>query len=306
MRVTATTVSDRIVHDLARDLAAIARQQSLIASGRRMQTPADDPGGAAQALAITSRQRASEQFRRNIDAVRATLTSVDGTLRSALDGLTRVKEIAVQGANDSNDAQARQSLGQEIDQALEGLVSIANGRGPTGTALFGGQETTSDPYTVTRDVQGRITAVTPNVRGITGATPAEVADGLTVDTSMPGTAVFGAPTDPTYAFNVLISLRDALLAGDGVTVRASLDDVSALLDRATVASTVVGSRLGWLDTVESRHKDDDVTRAQALSKVQDLDFPAAIESLTQMQTFYQAGLAAGARILQQSLLDFLR
>ena len=306
MRVTSGTVSDRLVQDLARDLAAISRQQSLIASGKRIVVPADDPGGAAQAIAITSRQRAGEQFQRNIGVVRATLSSVDGTLKSALDAITRVRELAVQGANDSNDPLARQSLGQEIAQVLEGLVALANGRGATGGALFGGQETTRDPYVITRDATGLITAVAPNPRGIDGATPTEVADGLTVDTSVPGTTVFGATADPSNAFDVLIRLRDALIAGNGVAVRATLDDVSSALDRITVASTVVGSRLGWLDTVENRHKDETLTRARTLSTIQDLDYAAAIENLTQMQAFYQAGLAAGARILQQSLLDYLR
>src|SRR5262249_7066360 len=161
--------SDRLASDLNRTQAEMARLQSMISSGQRIQVPSDDPAGAALVLTIASRQAASTQFQRNLDAVTATLSSTDGALKSIVDDLTRAKERAVQGANDTNAATARQSLGNEVDQLLEGLVALGNSRGPDGGALFGGQETKADPYTVTRDVNGHITAVTPNARGIDGS-----------------------------------------------------------------------------------------------------------------------------------------
>jgi flagellin-like hook-associated protein FlgL len=97
-----------------------------------------------------------------------------------------------------------------VNQLLETLVTLANGRAGSGTFLFGGQESTRAPYAVTRDASGQITAVTPNARGIEGQTLAQVSEGVTVSTAVSGTAVFGPATDRTYAFDVLIRLRDQL------------------------------------------------------------------------------------------------
>ncbi len=225
MRVTPSMMSVQVQRELQAALAAIAHQQELLSSGRRIVAPADDPAGAAQAVTIRSRQAATAQFQSNVAAAKATLSTADSTLRSIADLVTQAREAAVQGASDSNDALARQGIGTAVNQLLETLVTLANSRGGTGTFLFGGQESTTAPYTVTRDAGGRITAVTPNPRGIDGPTPAEIGERVTIPTSVSGTAIFGAATEPTYAFDVLIRLRDNL---NGQRLLSFQPDVSAV------------------------------------------------------------------------------
>jgi flagellar hook-associated protein 3 FlgL len=306
MRITPAWVSLRLATDLQETLTALARQQALLATGRRILAPADDPGGTAQALTVRSRQSANEQFLKNIGEVRSILNAADSTLRGVVATLTRTTELAVQGGNDTNGPVERQATAAEVDQLLEALVALGNTRGPRRAMLFGGQETTLAPYSAARDADGAIVAVTVHDRGIDRATPVEVADGLTVATSVAGTTVFGGPAEATYAFDVLIALRDALRANDGDAVRSLLDDLAAALDRATLASTIVGTRIGWLDLVQDRVRDESLGLADSLARIENLDIPRAVHDLTQLETAYQAGLAAGARIIQQSLLNFLR
>jgi len=210
MRVTPGMMNAQVQRELQAALAAIAHQQDLLSSGMRILAPADDPGGAARAVTIRARQAANAQFQKNVAAAQATLSAGDSGLRAIADVVTQAKEAAVQGASDSNDALARQSIGVSVDQLLETLVTLGNSRSSTGTFVFGGQESTTAPYSVTRNATGKITAVTPNSRGIDGPTPTEITEGVTVPTTVSGTTIFGAATDPTYAFGVLIRLRDDL------------------------------------------------------------------------------------------------
>jgi flagellar hook-associated protein 3 FlgL len=307
MRITAAGVGHRLTADLQSALAALMKQQSHIASGRRINAPSDDPGGTAQALGIRSRRAANEQFQRNIDDVRGALGSADTATRSVINALQRATELAIQASNDSNDALARASIATEIDQILEDQVALANSRGPRGTMLFAGQEITVAPYTVTRDVvDGTITAVTVNPRGIDDAMPVEVSEGLTVGQGVSGTTVFGALTDPTNAFDTLIRLREALQINDATAIRAELDNMDDAHDRATAAAALVGTRLGWLDSLEGRLKDEQLVLDTSLGRIEDLDIAKAATDLRQLQAFYEAGLASGAKLLQQSLIDFLR
>jgi flagellar hook-associated protein 3 len=215
MRITNQMIGAQLQRRLSLGLSTLARQQDHLAASKRLLVPSDDPAGAAQAVVTRSRQAAADQWTRNIGEARDRLMATDETLGSVANVLTRAHELAVQGANDTNDAQARQALGSEVDQILEGLVSLANTRRPRDEYLFGGQESTRAPYVATRDANGTITAVTPNARGIDGSRPAEVWDGLSVTTDVSGTAVFGSPTDQSYAFGALIRLRDSLLANEG-------------------------------------------------------------------------------------------
>ena len=306
MRVTSNIIGTQLTRDLHTALIALARQQRMIATGRRINEPADDPGGTARALTIRAREAANGQFQRNISAVRTRLTAGESSLRSGIDFLQQAQELAIQGANDTSDAQARQAIGLQVNQILEQMVALANGRGPDGAMLFGGQEVSTAPYTLTRDVNGLITSLTVNPRGIDGTMPAEVSEGLTMDQGVSGNTAFGALADPTNTFSTLIRVRDALNINDGATVRAELDNMQTIHNRVLTASQILGTRLGWLDSLESRLQDESVSNIASLGAVEDADMAKAISDLNQIQTFYEGGLAAGARLLQNSLLNFLR
>jgi flagellin-like hook-associated protein FlgL len=219
MRVTNLSIGAQVLRELQRGLGAMARRQDQLASGRRLLTPSDDPAASARVIVTRDRRAAVEQWARNIAEARDRLGSADQTIQSLADAVTRARELAVQGNNATLDGVARAALAREIDQILEGAVALANEQRPRGDFLFGGQESTRPPYVAARDAAGRITAVTPNPRGIDAERTAEVDDDLLVSTGVAGTEVFGAPADTSYAFAVLIRLRDSLDADEAGVVQ---------------------------------------------------------------------------------------
>ncbi|HLC42739.1 MAG TPA: flagellar hook-associated protein FlgL [Methylomirabilota bacterium] len=306
MRVTNSMLGGQVLLSLQRVLGKLARQQEQIASGRRILAPSDDPAGIAQSLTVKSRQMLNQQHQKNITEARSILETTDGYLQTTVEAITQVREIAVRGGNDTNGPQERQAIGAQVNQFLEALVELANGKGNDGNYLFGGQESTTAPYSVTRDVLGNITAVTPNPRGIDTAILAEVDDGVTLQVNISGTDIFGPSASPTYAFDVLINLRDNLNADNGNAVRLAPAELDVVLDRATVASTVVGARLNRLDLLEPQKVEASTNLADTLSRIEDLDMAKASIEFQQQQTAYEAALSAGARVIQQTLVDFLR
>src|SRR5215468_336833 len=109
MRVTPAMLASQMAADLGAAQAALARQQALIASGKRVLGPSDDPAAFAQATVVRARQAANDQFQSNLGGARDALGAGESAVRSVLDTLARAREIAVQGASDTNDALARQS-----------------------------------------------------------------------------------------------------------------------------------------------------------------------------------------------------
>lgn len=306
MRITPGMLAGQVTRHLQDLLAALAQQQARLAAGRRVQVPSDDPGAAAQGVIVRSRQAAVAQFLKNAREARTLLGAADQVVGAVADTLVQARELAVRGASDTLDALARRALGQQVDQLLEALVGLANGRDPHGGYLFGGQESTRAPYEASRDTAGRITAVVPNPRGIEGPVLAEVSEGVTVATGVSGTLVFGAPAEATFAFDVLVRLRDALLSDSPDGSRAALDALAGALERATAAATEVGVRLGWLGLLEERLGSDALGLAGTLSRLEDLDLAQAVQELRQLEAVYEAALAAAGRILPLSLVQFLR
>jgi flagellar hook-associated protein 3 FlgL len=307
MRITPGMIGAQIARDLHTALDAMSKQQRLIATGRRINEPADDPSGTARAMTVRARSTANLQFQRNIDTARTRLTTTEATLRSVVDLMQQTQELAMQGASDTADLGARQSIATQVDQNLEAIFALANDRAPDGTRLFGGQEVTTAPYTATRDVvTNRITAVTVNPQGIDGSMAVEVAEGLTVPQNVSGTIAFGDLAVTNNTFDTLIRLRDALDAGVTVPIGAELDVIAVALDRITSAGLAAGARLGWLEALDNRQKDEALSLAGTLGSIEDADLAKAVSDLNQIQMFYEGGLAAGARLLRQSLLDFLK
>jgi flagellar hook-associated protein 3 FlgL len=126
--------------------AALVKTQNQISTGRRINSPADDPSGAVRALDIDRALSESQQFGRNIDAVTNRLTYEEQTLSDMTNLLQRVRDLTVEGANATVDAGSRQAIAQEVQARLDDLVAIANRKDANGEYLFAGFKTLTQPF----------------------------------------------------------------------------------------------------------------------------------------------------------------
>jgi len=134
--------------------AALVKTQSQIASGKRIETPADDPSGAVRALDLDRALAESQQFGRNADVATSRLSLDEQSLADVTSLLQRVRDLTVQGANATVDQAGRQAIATELKSRLEQLVGIANRKDGTGEYLYSGYATLTQPFsTVGNTVQ---------------------------------------------------------------------------------------------------------------------------------------------------------
>ncbi|WP_288355359.1 flagellar hook-associated protein FlgL [uncultured Cycloclasticus sp.] len=138
---------DRISTSLAQQLginaimfqqAQVNQAQQQISLGKRILTPSDDPSGAAQVLDFNQSISRITQFQTNINYAENRLSLSDTTLQSVTNSLHRVRELAVQGYNDTNTAADRQSIANEMFQRLDEMVALANTKDANGDYLYSG------------------------------------------------------------------------------------------------------------------------------------------------------------------------
>jgi flagellar hook-associated protein 3 FlgL len=246
-----------------------------------------------------------EQLARQAGAARLTMEATDN-LTSSLDNLLgRAHELAVRGANGGLSASDRTAMGAEINQLLEEVVELGN-TAVNGRYVLGGRETLTTPLTVTRNVNGDITAATWNPRGVDGALDLAVAESVTVQTNLGGTTVLGDDVDPTFLPAVLIQLRDALMTNNQAGVNAALGSLDTAQARLGDARAALGTQLSALDRAEADNEITEVAARAALSSVLDADMARLAVELSQQEAVYQAALHAAATAIQPSLLEFLR
>jgi flagellar hook-associated protein 3 FlgL len=126
--------------------AELAKTQNQIAAGKRILTPSDDPTGAVRALDLDRALSESQQFKRNADTVTNRLSFEEQTLSDMTNLLQRVRDLTVQGANATVDANGRKAIATEIKDRLDELMGLANRKDATGEYLFSGFSTLTQPF----------------------------------------------------------------------------------------------------------------------------------------------------------------
>src|SRR3990172_2686413 len=118
MRISTAQMAQSGLKAILEQQSKLAKTQLQVASGKRIVTPADDPAGAAKILDLNQAAGVTDQFQNNIGAARQRLQLEEGTLTSAGDLLHRVREIALQGNNDTQNKETRTDLAHEVRERL--------------------------------------------------------------------------------------------------------------------------------------------------------------------------------------------
>ncbi|MFM7376693.1 MAG: flagellar biosynthesis protein FlgL [Erythrobacter sp.] len=294
---------NRSVAQMAELRSGIERTRTQIATGRKIERGSQDPAAAAQLRSVTRREALAKVEGDNAARLGQDLGAAATELQVGTALLQRARELAVQAASAPLGADGRQAIAFELQQLQEELFSRSNAVSLTGEPLFAGQ---SSGTAFTRDAAGVVTyAGTPE----SGAVP--VAPGTAIERGLPGSEVFEFDLGgtPSSAFAVLASLTTALQGGapDPVAAaNASLAGIDAALDTINRATTILGTRMAWVEQVEEQQADRRVALAERRSRVGDTDIADAIARLQQSLTALEASQSAFARVSSLTLFDALR
>ena len=116
--------------------AEIARAQSDISTGKRIDKPSDDPIAAARVAEIRRAQADQTVWSRNIDTAKSVAAEVDNAMTGIGDIFNRVKELTLSGSTDSASASDRGAIVQELQSLQVSLANFSTSTTPTGQSLF--------------------------------------------------------------------------------------------------------------------------------------------------------------------------
>jgi len=199
----------------------------------------------------------------------------------------------VQGLNaGGNDSTSRAALASEVDQIRKGLIASANTR-YLDRPVFGGTTTQPNAY-----------ADDGTYVGDTGTTTRTVGNGSKVRVDASGPEAFGSGDKQIFA--VLDEISANLRSGDNAALGESLKKLDSSSDQMNTTLSDVGARYNRVTQMKQSATDRLLTVTSQLSDIEDVDLPKTIMEMQLQQTSYQAALAASAKVIQPSLIDFLR
>jgi flagellar hook-associated protein 3 FlgL len=292
-RVTESSIHTRVLNNLQRSIAKGEKIQDQLSSGKTINRPSDSPTGTVKAMQLRGETRAAQQYGRNADDGLGWLNTLQSTLDSSSTLINQARDLAVQGlSGGSNDPQSNAALATQIDQIKSSLIGYANTK-YLDRPVFGGTATGDVAY----DANGTFVGNTVQTTRTVGA-------GAKVRVDASGPEAFG--TGSTQLFAVLQDISDNIKAGDNDALGnnlAKLDDAANLM-RNTLSG--VGARYNRVEQMQQSAQDRLLSVTAQLSDVEDVDLPKTIMDMQLQQTAYQAALAASAKVIQPSLIDFLR
>ena len=224
--------------------------QAKIGEQTRVRELRDDPLAAAHATRYQSKITRLTRFSENIETVQNDHRIAEGYISSANDIILRVRELAIQGANDTYSKQDKAYMAEEVDQLLNELVEIANAQNGNGVTIFAGDKNKglafrADSGMVPGASGNRITSV--EYLGTVNKQLAEVSDNSFINVDFPGNRVFWAEQQQIFSsvdssnFRVL---EDTSITIDGEQIPLNAgDNVYAVMSKINNSDISVKAQL---------------------------------------------------------------
>lgn len=307
VRVTGQTQVANAIAFLRQQGGGLAKFNDQISSGNRVTLPSDDPTQFPTLMRAKAESGRFAAYAQTMSDATMSLNAGVDALQETNDVLVRAKALAIDGASSTTNAEGYEALATEVDGLIERAIRAGNTQ-IDGKYLFGGTQTGTPPFRVaTTDSAGR--PATIGYDGSADRTRAVIGPAQTVDTRYAGDQVF--QTAGADVFAALVGLRDDLRSG--VTTEAKTKAVNARLTQLDAARDGVAERvaeqssnLATLDALQNRMQELKLTADVRSGEIEGTDYAEAVVKMKQFENGLQATMSVTARLMQPSLLDFIR
>jgi len=251
-----------------------------LSSGLRINSSKDDAAGQAIANRMTAQVKGMTQAARNANDGISLVQTAEGNLNEINTNLQRIRELAVQAANDTNGTTDYSSVSTEITQRLSEIDRIA------GAANFNGKKLLDGSLTASLNIQvGAGTGTTDTISITTGSTGALIdAKATSLDTGLTGTI-----TNNSTAKAFITADENAITKID--TARSNM---GAIQNRFESTINNLNNSISNLSAAQSR--------------IQDADYATEVSNMSRAQILQQAGTSvlSQANQVPQAMLSLLR
>jgi flagellar hook-associated protein 3 FlgL len=171
MKISNRMLYDQVTRDISRNTEILFKLNGQISSGKRINTPSDDPLGLSSVLTNRTELNMFDQYSRSINYATGWLNRMESLVQDTDDLLARASELTVQQSSTTASAETRAGAAEEIKQIRSMLLSNANAKYGN-KYIFSGTRTQTPPYLlVDAEKWG------PDVSTLSATDPATPADG---------------------------------------------------------------------------------------------------------------------------------
>lgn len=306
MKISTSLYFDRASSQLGNVQGELSKTQEQLSLGKQIVKPSDAPDKAALVTRLETELSRQTGYQDTLKAINVRLTAEETALKNTSDVMYRIKELAMQAANDTLGPQDRQSVALELSSLRDQVLSLANSQDSNGNYLFAGSRTGVPAFE--KDASGHV-----QYQGDQARMQVNVGDSRRMSLNMPGSDVYtrvvrddgkGGKTGVNF-FQALDDLVTAVKAGDQAHMQRGIAEVDTLQSGISDGLGQVGSDLTIVD-MQTTVLDQVVLQLKTTrSDVEDLDYTSAITKMNKDQLALEAAQSSFAKISQLSLFKYL-
>ena len=324
MRITNASMVRSHLYDTQNNLTNMSKINQQISTGKVINTVSDDPHKAIKIMNINNEIKYTEKYNYNIDETVGWMNTTDGALDNVGNLLGEIKETILKVGNGTYSQNEMKSLNEDMNEKIKQLADTLNST-HGGKYLFGGSSVDDAPITVIENPDGTVKLefskdkngqTIPNTDDL----KADISSGINIDYNISVGEILnikdgnGNIVNLLDEINNLSTLMNDIANGDEQTAAKAketlLNDtkgkIDTLFDHVVNERTSLGVRVSTAEKIKELNDEDILNIQDVLSKTQDTDVVEKFIELKSAEMIYQASIQVGAKLIQPTILDYIR
>jgi flagellar hook-associated protein 3 FlgL len=289
MRVTNSMMTATVKRNLFRQAEQLAKKQETMASGKRINRPSDDPLGYGKVLDYRKTLTSLGQYDRNIQNAKNRTEFIETTLEGVEELMVDAKNWAVnQSASASMDREAAITSVQNIREQILQMSNSKMGN----VYVFAGFQSLTPPF-----------APDGTYNGDNGYYSVMTADNMEMQVQADGSRIFQGAED---VFDALDQLIVGLQTDDVALIHGQIDRFEQAQGQVQMVRAESGAKYQQLQLVEQQTAKLKLTFEEMMDSTEKAVIEETIIDFNNQELAYELALNAAAKIIQPTLMDFLR
>lgn len=298
MRIADNMLTRGYLKNLSVNQQNVQKYHQQLSSMKEVSKPSDNPLLVSQIMELKENIIQNEQYQTTLTDAKDWTDMQDAALSNATDSLMRISTLVQSAANGTMNESDRLVVKAEVETEMQTFVDSLN-TNFGGRYIFGGTQTTTLPFKITKADDGSITGIQYN--GKKQNISREISSGVNLDLMTDGSKLLNSDK----MGDLFVKITDALQKDDGDALSNLLADTTASIDHVVTFRTEIGAISNRLDSALSRNESQDLNLQEMLSSKEDIDIAQKYMQFSMEQVAYQASLQMGTKVLSTTILDYL-
>ncbi|WP_195937885.1 flagellin N-terminal helical domain-containing protein [Romboutsia sp. 1001713B170131_170501_G6] len=310
MRIANSSMIRNNMYDNQENLQRTDKLNRQISTGKVINKVSDDPYKAIKIMNLKNEIKYTEKYNYNIDEAVGWMNNTDSSLEEVGTVLGDIKDEIIKLGNGTYSAEEMKSIRAEMNEKIKELGETLN-TSHGGNHMFGGSDVEDLPIII--EEKDGIAKLTLNSKSNSQDLRAIISEGIDIDYNVSakellnkdGKNLLESINKLSRAMNDIVNDKD-VEANKAQVLGTIKDDIDTLFNHSVDIRTSFGVKVNTAEKIKELNDENIMNMKDVLSLTQDTDKVSAYIELKSAELIYQMSVQVGSRLIQPSIMDYLK